>query len=93
MRFLLQRLIEHLEFVRSQLTRLEQEIAERPRPFEEAVRHPRTVLRIHHQQFKLPRGEGGLPPKKFPGPHSYTGSNRTELKPPLRIAAGPANLT
>jgi transposase len=42
-RFLLQELLDHLEFVESKMTRLEQEIGERLRPFEDTVRRLCTV--------------------------------------------------
>jgi transposase len=42
-RFLLQELLDHLEFVEGKMTRLEQEIAERLRPFEDTVRRLCTV--------------------------------------------------
>lgn len=42
-RFLLQELLDHLEFVEAKMTRLEQEIAERLRPFEDTVRRLCTV--------------------------------------------------
>jgi transposase len=42
-RFLLRELLEHLEFIESKMIRLEQEIAERLRPFEDTVRRLCTV--------------------------------------------------
>jgi len=68
-RFLLQQLMDHLEFVESKMTRLEQEIAERLRPFEETVRRLCTVPGIDRVSAWGIISEIGLNMERFPDEH------------------------
>jgi len=68
-RFLLQQLMDHLEFVESKMTRLEQEIAERLRPFEETVRRLCTVPGIDRVSAWGIISEIGLNMEQFPDEH------------------------
>ena len=68
-RFLLQELMDHLEFIESKMTRLEQEIAERLRPFEETVRRLCTVPGIDRLSAWGIISEIGLNMEQFPDEH------------------------
>lgn len=68
-RFLLQQLMDHLEFVESKMTRLEQEIAERLRPFEETVLRLCTVPGIDRVSAWGIISEIGLNMEQFPDEH------------------------
>lgn len=68
-RFLLQELMDHLEFIESKMTRLEQEIAERLRPFEETVRRLCTVPGIDRISAWGIISEIGLDMEQFPDEH------------------------
>lgn len=68
-RFLLQQLMDHLEFIETKMTRLEQEIAERLRPFEETVRRLCTVPGIDRLSAWGIISEIGLNMDQFPDAH------------------------
>jgi transposase len=65
-RFLLNELLEHLEFIESKMVRLEQEIAERLRPFEDAVRRLCTVPGVDRVSAWGIISEIGLDMSQFP---------------------------
>jgi len=65
-RFLLRELLEHLEFVESKMTRLEEEIATRLRPFEETVEGLCTVPGIERISAWGILSEIGLDMRQFP---------------------------
>jgi transposase len=65
-RFLLRELMEHLEFIESKMSRLEQEIEERLRPFEETVERLRTVPGIDRLSAWGIISEIGLDMAQFP---------------------------
>jgi hypothetical protein len=64
-RFLLKELLDHLEFVEAKMTRLEQEIAERLRPFEDMVRRLCTIPGIDRVSAWGIISEIGLNMKQF----------------------------
>jgi len=68
-RFLLQQLMDHLEFIEAKMTRLEQEIAERLRPFEETVRRLCSVPGIDRVSAWGIISEIGLNMGQFPDEH------------------------
>ena len=65
-RFLLKELLDHLEFIESKMTRLEEEIAKRLRPFEETVSRLCTVPGIDRISAWGIISEVGLDMKQFP---------------------------
>lgn len=65
-RFLLRELMEHLEFIESKMSRLEQEIEERLRPFEETIERLRTVPGIDRISAGGIISEIGLDMEQFP---------------------------
>jgi transposase len=65
-RFLLQELMEHLEFIESKMSRLEQEIEKRLRPFEETVERLCTVPGIDRISAWGIISEIGLEMSQFP---------------------------
>ena len=68
-RFLLGELLEHLEFVESKMVRLEKEIGERLRPFEDTVRRLCTVPGIDRVSAWGIISEIGLHMQQFPDAH------------------------
>src|SRR5579862_3573475 len=65
-RFLLKELIDHLEFVEGKIERLEAEISERMHPYEEQVRHLRTIPGIERITAWGLLAEIGMDMNQFP---------------------------
>jgi transposase len=65
-RFLLQELLDHLQFIEAKMTRLEEEIAKRLRPFEDTVRRLCTVPGIDRVSAWGIISEIGLNMEQFP---------------------------